>query len=222
MRRAFIGIAFAIAFVAALVASAAAPPGAMKAFPPAGLDLVTHQLQIQLWSVGADGNNERLLETLKFEGRMLLERRNPAVNRDGYRQIEFVVKNWEAFAWSEKLDTLITYRLTEGVPQRLSTITAQQRGSDFPARFHFNVTFDAIAYGERFFEEYTGEPDSIEFYEVPPSGNRATSPTLRGFESTRIEMTHPSLGRLRFVPVECNDSSGRTIASFASGTQPKV
>jgi hypothetical protein len=221
MKRVLMAASFALALAVGFVAYAAKPVPSAGSFPGAGLDIVTHQVVIDLWKVGPNGENQSKLETLKFEGRMLIERRDPRVNAQGFRQIDFVVKNWEAFAYSNTLDTLVTYKLTEGVPQKLSSITAQQRDRDFPAHFRFNVTFDAIAYGEAYAISYTGQPDNPEFYEVPPSGNRAKSPTLRGFESTRIEMDHPQLGKLRFVPVECNDSSGTTIATYGAKT-PKV
>jgi hypothetical protein len=183
-------------------------------FPPAGIDLVQHELKIALHAVNPDGSTGKQLEVLEFKGRMLLERADPYTNADGLRQIDFVVKNWVAFAYSRTLDTLVTYSLDEGSPQRLSRIVAQNPDRDYPATFVFNVRFDALAYGERFFEDQEGTPTQPEFMEVPPSGNRRTSPTIRGFESARIELDHPELGRIRFVPLECNDSSGETIMTF--------
>lgn len=200
------------------LAKAAAPtPGA---FPLAGYDLITHQLRIGIHEIKADGSTGKQLEILEFKGRMMIERGDPFTNADGFREVNFLVKNWEAFAWSDTLDTMITYRLTEGAQQNLSKIVAQQRDRDFPATFSFRVKFDGISYGETFVQEYEGYPTGDEFYEVPPSGNRRTSPTIRGFEDRKIEMDHPSHGRLRFVPIECNDNSGETIATF--GTPHKV
>lgn len=207
-------ISAAAALVLALPLTAAVSNRGGDSFPPAGIDLVQHELKIGLHAVEPDGSTGKQLEVLEFKGRMLLERADPYTNPDGYRQIDFVVKNWEAFAYSTTLDTLVTYRLNEGTPQRLSHIVAQNPDRDFPAIFLFNVRFDAIAYGESFFEGQEGSPTAPEFMEVPPSGNRRTSPTIRGFESTRIELDHPELGRIRFVPIECNDSAGETIMTF--------
>ena len=214
MKRITLTLAAAAALVLALPLVAAAAKTGGGSFPPAGIDLVEHELKIGLYEVEADGSTGRELEVLMFKGRMLIERADPHTNADGHRQIDFVVKNWDAFAYSQVLDTLVTYSLDEGSPQRLSTIVAQNPDRDFPAHFTFRVRFDAIAYGESFFEDLEGEPDGLEFMEVPPSGNRRTSPTMRGFETARIELDHPELGRIRFVPLECNDTSGITMMTF--------
>lgn len=181
-------------------------------FPPAGIDLVTHELTIDVLRVRDDGSEGELVETLEFTGNMLLERSAPVVNDQGFRQINFVVQSWEAHAFSKALDTVITYRLSEG-DQENSTIVAQQKDRDFPATFTFNVIFDAIAYGAVFFPRHHGRPWWHDFFEVPPSGNRRTSPTILGFETARIEMDHPGLGRILFKPRNCNDSGGTTIGS---------
>lgn len=218
-RFAFLAMAAAIVLViaGALYARDSRVP---NAFPPAGIDLVHHELTIAMHNVNDDGSTGALIETLGFKGRMLLERGTPYVNGDGYRQIDFVVKEWQAFAYSKALGTLVTYQLTEGVPQRPSTIVAQTKTHDFPCQFNFRVKFDAIAYGEGFAELDEGLPTGGEFYEVPPSGNRRTSPTITGFEEARIEMDHPALGRIRFVPIMCNDSDGDTLHTF--GPSDKV
>ncbi|MEM9558638.1 MAG: hypothetical protein AAGC60_30595 [Acidobacteriota bacterium] len=197
-----------------LLASSALFAGQGGTFPAAGIDLVTHELKIGLYDIADDGSDGEMLEELTFKGRMLLERTDPYTNADGFRQIDFVVKEWEAYSYSKVLDTLVTYSLNQGQPQRLSHITSQFRDRDFPARFYFAVRFDAIAFGERFFEGHEGAPVDAEFMEVPPSGNRRTSPTIWGFEDARIEMDHPQHGRLRFIPHNCNDTSGETLAVF--------
>lgn len=186
-------------------------------FPGAGVDTINHKVTIGLYSVDESGKLGQLLETLDFKGRMLVERGDPYVNGAGYRQVAFVVKNWEAFAWSNTLNSMVVYSLAD-VPQKTSTITAQQKESDYPARFHFAVTFHAQAFGQRItiYDPYTGEPQGEGFMEVPPSGNRRTSPVLSKFESTRIEADHPSLGRITFVPVACGDEEGTTLVTYTA------
>ncbi len=208
--------AFGLALVLTLAAGATlgateAPNG--KYFPDAGIDLVHHELQIGIYTIADDGSDGDLLETLLFDGRMLLERGTPYTNADGIRQIDFLVKEWEAFAWSNTLQTMVNYRLTEGLQQQLSSITAQQTGSDFPAEFVFSVGFTAEVLGI-WLPHPHGKPHEKDFFEVPPSGNRRTSPTLYGFEAERIELDHPEHGQLRFVPLECNDSKGETLVTF--------
>ena len=195
----------------ATLGAAEAPNG--KYFPNAGIDLVHHELEIGIYTIADDGSDGNLLETLQFDGRMLLERGNPYTNADGFRQIDFLVKEWEAFSWSNTLQTMVNYRLTEGLEQQLSSITAQQTGSDFPAEFVFSVGFTAHVLGI-WLPHPHGKPHEKGFFEVPPSGNRRTSPTLYGFEAERIEFDHPEHGQLRFVPLKCNDSKGETLVTF--------
>jgi hypothetical protein len=109
---------------------------------------------------------------------------------------------------------MVVYSLAD-VPQKTSTITAQQKESDFPARFHFIVTFNANAFGQRLTDyPYPGEPEGDGFMEVPPSGNRRTSPALSKFEATRIEADHPTLGKVMFVPFTCGDEEGNTLVTY--------
>lgn len=187
-----------------------------KGFPSAGLDLVDHRLRVEMRAVSDDGSLGQLIELLTFKGRMLIERADPHVNEDGHKQIDFIVRSWEAHAYSKTLDTLITYQLTPDAKQNLSSITAQQAGSVYPAAFRFNVTFDAVAYGDVFFESYEGEPYGEAFMEVPPSGNRRTSPAMTTFESTRVAMQHPEHGTLTFVPIDCEDEGGLILQTFTA------
>lgn len=185
-------------------------------FPAAGIDVMTHKITVGLYRVDGKGELGELLETLQFKGRMLLERGDPFVSEEagGRRQIEFLVKSWEAQAWSNALNTLVVYKLSD-VEQRPSTITAQQKSADFPASIHFRVTFDAYAYDTIFDPTHHGEPNGEDFMEVPPSGNRRTSPKITRFDAAKIEMDHPTLGRLRLHPIDCEDESGETIVTFS-------
>lgn len=201
------------AVILVLPASAATQPGT---FPLAGVDLIDHKLRVELRQVNGDGSIGDLIETVTFKGRMLIERSDPYLNDDKLKQIDFVVKSWEAHGYSSALDTLITYRLSPDVKQELSSIVAQQDDSVFPATFRFRVTFDAVAFGEVFVESFEGEPEGNDFMEVPPSGNRRTSPTMTRFESARIEMDHPELGTVQFIPLDCGDEGGLTLQTFTA------
>lgn len=184
-------------------------------FPGAGIDMISHKVLIDLHQVEKDGQPGALVESLTFSGRMLIERGDPYTRKDGFREIPFIVKSWEAVAWSEKLNSLVIYSLAD-VPQKTSTITAEQKGSDYPATFHFYVTFDANAFGQKLMmDPYTGEPIGVAFMEVPPSGNRRTSPALTQFETTRIHTEHPTLGKLMFIPRSCHDEEGLTMVAYS-------
>lgn len=190
----------------------------MDKFPPAGTDLVHHDLRLDVLQV-VDGT-EKLLETLTFDGRMLLERGEPHVNQEGLRQIDFVVLSWEAVTWSEALGTTVIYRSAIDEKQPPSSIVAETREQDFPATFTFNVIFDAYAGGVLVHRRHHGRPKGGGFHVVPPNGNRRLSPTIMEFEQTVIEIEHPALGLLRFKPKDCNDRNSRTLAGApASGAR---
>lgn len=190
------------------------PDNNTAGFPAAGVDLIDHEVRIGLHQVDSDGTTGALLETLEFDGRIMVERGDPYTNSDGFRQIDFEVTDWQATAWSEILGSLVTYGTDDATEQPLSWIVAQQQGVDFPATFVFNLYFDASVYGAIFFHHHHGRPEGHDFFEVPPSGNRPTSPTMTIFETDTIEFDHPEHGTLRFVPIDCNDSKGTTIHTF--------
>ncbi len=210
----YLGLVALLGLGVALAIQAGSDEQAGKFFPAAGIDLIHHELQVGIYKVNDDGSNGDLLERLLFEGRMLVERSDPYVNAGGFRQIDFLVKDWKAMSWSDTLDTMVMYYLSDGIQQEFSSITAQQKGSDYPAKFDFRVGFTATAFGETVIDPFHGNPYEEGFFEVPPSGNRRTSPTMYGFETERIETDHPAHGRLRFVPLACNDSDGQTLTTF--------
>lgn len=189
-----------------------------REFPPAGIDIVEHELTVDLMRADGKGKKEELLESLLFKGRMTLQRRNPhKVTRGkeaGRNKIEFDVITWVASAFSEKLQTEILYILSEGVKQKPSAIVAERAGSDFPAEFIFNVTFDARANNKTIKRRHHGRPHGGGFLRVPPDGNRRNSPTITGFEDNYIQLKHPDYGTIRFVPRQCNDNNGVTVAAL--------
>ena len=189
-------------------------------FPIAGIDVVEHELTVDMVQVGAKGRKEKLIETLLFKGRMTLERRNPekiARGKDaGKRKIEFFVRTWVASAFSKELQTEILYLLSEDVKQKPSMIIAEAPARDFPAEFIFNVTFDARANNKTIRRRHHGRPHGTGFRTVPPDGNRRNSPTITGFEDNFIQLKHPTYGTIRFVPRHCNDNQGETIVSLST------
>lgn len=190
------------------------------AFPTAGIDIVEHELTVDMMRI-VKGKRDELLESLVFKGRMTLQRKDPyevARGKDaGRSKIEFDVLTWVASAYSEKLQTEILYILSEGVKQKPSAIIAEQEGKDFPAEFIFNVTFDVRANNKTIKRRHHGEPRGKGFRRVPPDGNRRNSPTITGFEDNYINFKHPEFGTIRFVPRHCNDNSGLTIATLSDG-----
>jgi hypothetical protein len=219
--RALAALALLLAAIGCVPCAAAQSPAPapVGSFPPAGIDLVLHDLRIDVFRVVPDG--EELLETLVFEGRMMLQRGDPFTNADGLRQIDFQVLSWDAVAWSQALSIPVVYRSLAGEPQPTSTIVAEQPGSDFPATFDFNVIFDAYAGGILIFPRHHGRPKGHGFLVVPPNGNRHHSPTITEFEQTVIEFDHPELGLLRFKPKDCNDRESRVLTAVPRPPRPR-
>ena len=76
-------------------------------FPGPGIDLIHHEVAVNLFQVV--NNEEVLLETLNFNGRMLIERGKAYTNADGFRQVDFIALAWTATAWSKALKQDILY-----------------------------------------------------------------------------------------------------------------
>lgn len=180
-------------------------------FRNAGIDVIEHDLRFDLFV----GKRRSPAETLVFNGRMVIQRGDPYVNRQGKRQIDFTVKSWVAAAFSKVLQQEVVYILSQGIKQRRSTIIAQQEKSDFPATFTFSVIFDVRVGNRTILRRHHGRPKGKNFRVVPPDGNRKNSPTIRTFEKVNISVNHPELGTIRLRPRDCNDRKGKTVVKLA-------
>lgn len=178
-------------------------------FPPAGIDLVEHQLRIRL-DVGCTGEGD---EVIPMKGTMVIDRGDPYTNDAGVRQVDFVVRSWQATGWSWTLKSVVTYVLSENEEQPTSSIVAEQPESDFPATLAFNVIFDARVNNQVVHKGHHGRPEGHGFFAIPPSGNRRTSPRMTIFERARVAVEHPSLGRVEAIPLDCNDLGSLTLAT---------
>jgi len=181
-----------------------------SSFPSAGIDVVYHKLRVQV-DVGATGTADEVLELL---GKMQIQRGDPYTNKDGLRQIDFKVMSWDASGWSSVFKQNITYTLSEGVEQKVSTILSQQPDRDFPATFFFNVTFDVRANNQPVYRMHEGQPELPNAWVVPPDGNRVNTPVVTKFDQTLIRINHPHHGTIQFTPLECADESSRTLVTF--------
>lgn len=207
----------------------------MTALPPPGVDVVQHNLTIELHRItaGADGKlpgpcesaesvgaKAELLEDIVFGGRMVLQRGKAFVNRGGYQQQPFMVTAWSANGYSKALGTTIQYVLSSEKQQIESSITSERKDSAFPVTFDFNVIFDAYANGRLVRPGHHGRPKGYGFLTVPPSGDRRLSPTIREFEDCFVDVPDPRGERalFRFRPKECNDEKGETVATLAQAS----
>jgi len=187
----------------------------MANFPPPGTDVIEHELAIDMkHNVGGASVQERLL----FHGRMIIERGAPYTNAQGKRQIDFHAISWVASAFSRTTQRDIQFILSDDVTQPTSTILAEQAGTDYPASIFFHIIFDVRVNNELVYRHHHGLPAGHKFREIPPSGNRKKSPTIRKFETKKLEFTlrrgrarGAKPFKFRFVPRDCNDRYSRTL-----------
>lgn len=169
--------------------------GAAKSFPSAGVDRIKHELQVNMYSK----RQKKVLESLLFEGTMTIQRSDPTVETTGKRKIPFIVKSWTASAFSQVLGKEIMYVISPSVQQPESKIVSDKKGQDYPASFFFNLFFDAIVDGQIVKQKHMGRPWAHGFLEVPPSGDRKKSPTIRNFEKLSSASTILSWEGLSFI-----------------------
>ena len=211
-------------------------------FPGPGVDLIHHEVAVNLFQVV--NKEEVLLETLNFQGRMLIERGKAYTNADGFRQIDFIALAWTATAWSKSLKQDILYILTEDVEQPVSNIIAETKKTDFPATIQFDLIFDVRVNNKTIIRQHKGRPKGHKFLTIPPAADTRTelSPTVSLFGADDImdvgvaanekgEMTFTQnppasflkeggMIQLRVLPIDCNDKAGTTLVSFADMNLP--
>lgn len=211
-------------------------------FPGPGVDLIHHEVAVNLFQVV--NGEEVLLETLNFEGRMLIERGKAYTNADGFRQIDFIALAWTATAWSKSLKQDILYILSQDVEQPLSNIIAETKKKDFPATIQFDLIFDVRVNNKTIIRQHRGRPKGHKFLTIPPAADTRTelAPTVSLFgrddimdvgvaatEKGEVAYVHNppaaflnegGLIQLRVLPVDCNDKAGTTLVSFAELNLP--
>ncbi len=211
-------------------------------FPGPGIDLIHHEVAVNLFQVV--NGEEVLLETLNFQGRMLIERGKAYTNSDGYRQVDFISTSWTATAWSKSLKQDVLYILSEGAEQPIGTIVAETKGKDFPATIQFNVLFDVRVGNRTVIEQHEGRPAGHAFTTIPPASDVRTdlAPTMSLFGTDDIMdigvgandrgemvfrrnppasfLADGGLILLRVKPIDCNDKAGTTLVHFAELNLP--
>ena len=211
-------------------------------FPGPGIDLIHHEVAVNLFQVV--NKEEVLLETLNFNGRMLIERGKAYINADGFRQIDFIALAWTATAWSKALKQDILYILSHDVEQPISNIIAETKKKDFPATIQFDLIFDVRVNNKTIITQHRGRPKGHKFLTIPPAVDTRTelSPTVSLFgtddimdvgvaatERGELAFTHNppasffkqgGLIQLRVLPIDCNDKAGTTLVSFAELNLP--
>lgn len=212
-------------------------------FPGPGIDLIHHEVSVNLFQVV--NKEEVLLETLNFQGRMLIERGKAYTNSDGFRQVDFIALAWTATAWSKSLKQDILYILSQDVEQPVSNIISETKKSDFPATIQFDLIFDVRVNNKTIISQHKGRPKGHKFLTIPPAVDTRTelSPTVSLFgaddimdvgvgatETGEMRFVHNPTAKfmkeeggmiqLRVLPIDCNDKAGTTLVSFAEINLP--
>lgn len=211
-------------------------------FPGPGIDLIHHEVAVNLFQVV--NKEEVLLETLNFQGRMLIERGKAYTNSEGFRQIDFIALAWTATAWSKSLKQDILYILSQDVEQPVSNIIAETKKKDFPATIQFDLIFDVRVNNKTIISQHKGRPKGHKFLTIPPAVDTRTelSPTVSLFgaddimdvgvgvtDKGEVMFKHNppasfqregGMLQLRVLPVDCNDKAGTTLVSFAELSMP--
>jgi hypothetical protein len=211
-------------------------------FPGPGIDLIHHEVTVNLFQVV--NKEDVLLETLVFQGRMLIERGKPYTNADGSRQIDFIVLAWTATAWSKALKQDLMYVLSENVEQPKSTIISETKKKDFPATIQFNLLFDVRANNKTIISQHAGAPAAHQFLTIPPAVDTRTelAPTVTLFgrdDIMNLGVAVTASGEMIFrhnppasffeeggmillkvLPIDCHDKAGTTLVSFAEINLP--
>src|SRR5690349_21442540 len=202
-------------------------------FPPPGIDIVTHRLQLGIIRVNPGpsgklpdkcetpesvGATVEEIERIDFSGRMILRREAVAKvgGPNGKDRQNFKVLAWAASGYSRKLNVAIQYVLSpeSEAPQPMSSIVSEKEGPGFPVAFNFNLVFDAYANGRLVEARHHGAPEGHGFESIPPGPG---APRLTKFESCFVQMPDPSKpgSLLRFFPIECQDQHGETVQVLA-------
>jgi hypothetical protein len=167
----------ALAMVAALAIDTtdAAAPSATTPHPPSTpaepaypehpeLEYERSVIRIPIRLAG-DTKPREIVELTAF---MKLEREAPVRNTIGYRQLEFTIREWELFGYSEALGAHISFAASQGVVQPKSLAVSLQKESDFPALIVYNAIYDIYLDGRKIVSQRPGVAMARGVMEIPP------------------------------------------------------
>lgn len=107
-------------------------------------------------------------EIVELTAFMKLEREKPVRNTIGYRQLEFTIREWELFGYSEFLGAHISFAASKGVVQPKSLAVSLQKESDFPALIVYNAIYDIYIDGRKIISQTPGVAMARGVMEIPP------------------------------------------------------
>lgn len=219
----------------AVVADApAAPPPTDKhggeEYPPhAELEFERSVIRIPV-RLGGDKKPREIVELTAF---MKLEREKPVRNTIGYRQLEFTIREWELFGYSEVLGAHVSFAASKDVVQPKSLAVSLQKDSDFPALIVYNAIYDVYIDGRKVVSQRPGVAMARGVMEIPP--RNITVAFQKPLTIATHDTPHPSKGPVMeknhgdcsvdpddyrctiFDPGTCEDMSTITSEEFEAG-----
>jgi hypothetical protein len=107
-------------------------------------------------------------EILVFDASMSIQTSEPEKTEAGPRQVNVMVKNWEAKATSKLLGCDIGFRITDLGDN--SRVTAMQLNKDFPSKLEFNMEYEVMVDGKVIMDGLTGTAEG-QINSFPPKPN---------------------------------------------------
>ena len=107
-------------------------------------------------------------EIVELTAFMKLERETPVRNTIGYRQLEFTIREWELFGYSESLGAHISFAASKDVVQPKSLVVSLQKGSDYPSLIVYNAIYDIFLDGKKIVSQRPGVAMARGVMEIPP------------------------------------------------------
>jgi hypothetical protein len=92
----------------------------------------------------------------------------PYTNREGLRQFDFWIEEWEVFGPSKTLGGYFIITVSKGVEQPRSFCVANKEGSDFPADVVFNTIYDVYLDDKPVLFKHRGRGVSKRATRIPP------------------------------------------------------
>jgi hypothetical protein len=107
-------------------------------------------------------------EIVELTAFMKLERETPVRNTIGYRQLEFTIREWELFGYSEALGAHISFAASKDVVQPKSLVVSLQKNSDYPSLIVYNAIYDIFLDGKKIVSQRPGVAMARGVMEIPP------------------------------------------------------
>jgi hypothetical protein len=114
------------------------------------------------------GGDKKPREIVELTAFMKLEREAPVRNTIGYRQLEFTIREWELFGYSETLGAHVSFAASHDTVQPKSLVVALQKESDYPSLIVYNAIYDVYLDGRKILSQRPGVAMARGVVEIPP------------------------------------------------------